>query len=157
MCCLQHASKHKECLLQSQRANFFFCQSWGSYTQSLRFRSLSSDRKPLQMVKFFQESFNDVNLKCESTSSLINRHQYITTELWRAIMQTSSIPVHNTWKFSYVPAGMIRTAIFSQWAVQCCCQPQHVTYDFLTSVYCVLTKPLFGFNSGWKIFSADTT
>ena len=120
----------------------FFCQSWGVYTLSLRFRFLSRDRKPLQKVMFFQESFNGVKPKCESTSCLTNRHDYITNELWRAIMRTSSISLCNTLKFSYIPAGMIRAVIFLCPALQCCCQPQYMTYVFLTSVYCVLTKSL---------------
>jgi len=112
----------------------FFCQSRGAYTLSLRFRFLSRSRKPFQKVVFFQESFIDVKPKCESTSCLINRH-HITNEFWRAIMWTSSITLHNTWKFSYIPAGMIRAVIFLSPALQCCCQPQYMT-SLLLCIVC---------------------
>jgi hypothetical protein len=110
-------------------------------------------------VVFFQESFNDVKPKCESTSCLIDRH-HITNEFWRAIMWTSSITLCNTWKFSYIPAGMIRAVIFLSPALHCCCQPQYMT-SLLLCIVCwpitFLSSVIFGFHSGWKTFSADTT
>lgn len=58
---------------------------------------------------------------------------------------------------------MIRAVIFLRPALQCCCQPQYMTYDFLTSVYCVMTKSLsflqyfLAFTVAGKFFSVDTT